>query len=1146
MNSVATSFTKDSNTSSVTTVFRNLPSTSTPALDYNLAVASSGGGNFGSSPLLDLVSNSICVVKGKMNGFQVTVITGSAGGGYLSPSDPPFFRLDLGSIALSAGVHRSSIVCESRFQDLSVTYLNLKLGAWEPLVETCGFGVLVSLDAGKRLGFVADEMRKVLKKEKTGKNLWSNLKDSLNTSGPAEGVDTEGNAGQPKMREVARKMTAVFGGGTTQIQKQILQTFSKDEHSGGKGGNIDLTQQLCLILLFAEMDGRLFEEDSDYEEEGHEEVSPTRKRTVSKEEMISEIVAIASSARDKKNFYARYIPGHGDFAEMTRSVAPGKVRDQGDTINVCFKDTRPLNINLTTAFLERFLVLRGGTKEKKMGRAMSSDDLLGSGVLGIVAEEEMREPYKIHNHLPVTVEIQVGMVADDSIVSWINIGEIECGDDLLLDAGGYFKGRDEEETFEVRLRFPSNTSQWASWSEVLKLGWRRAFKGTMGIVDINNVNLDVGVDCRVQPSRGKRGVSMNKGVFNIHFSVPYWIVNATRRGGRELLFRVRGDARNDGSDRTPEKGRRGKENLSPSKPVRWKDGFRFVGGQSGIDGEHSNSGDIVGLKKIILGKEAGKEGENGGKGRMFEVLMVDDEECNEFGVKGGRDEPWSRTAPMRGGQNFNVKVTPSKVAAGGPTYHNRILALCSSVVVAPKKFGGDFGTKLLCICDRYALSNLLGRELEVKVCRADGSFVNDVKRDVENVILSSDGVPIDFHFNDSGTVRIRPTEYGWGWSGAFKLKRKRSGENAKEITFRMCNELSGKVIVCSVDFKDGGGGGISVTLRNVEQPPFRIENHTLHPLNCQQAGVGWTGMGTMLGMGGRGSSGPSSAPIIQLLPYNSAVYAWDDADRRDRRLVVETAKRDVSRGIRAGELIGEFKLDKLAPNCEVKDVTHKAFEGEIRAEGPSRVLRITDAMLGREENLAREELSMLNSGGNHEGEERGWGLIFKLHLSVVGVSVVDGSPQELMYLRTDGVALERMINSTTGEDSGGMKIRSIGVDNQLWITPFPAMVRVGKQRESGNELYGYEYGEETNAVEVGWTRDTRFRNDIVSRVTLVRKMTVRIQPVEMNIDGNLIIRAMGMAWGMRGWGGEEESDQGRDNLLGKVMGIKLVQRERER
>ena len=50
----------------------------------------------------------------------------------------------------------------------------------------------------------------------------------------------------------------------------------------------------------------------------------------------------------------------------------------------------------------------------------------------------------------------------------------------------------------------------------------------------------------------------------------------------------------------------------------------------------------------------------------------------------------------------------------------------------------------------------------------------------------------------------------------------------------------------------------------------------------------------------------------------------------------------------------------------------------------------------------------------------------------------------------------------------------------------------------------------------------------------------------MNIDGNLIIRAMGMAWGMRGWGGEEESDQGRDNLLGKVMGIKLVQRERER
>lgn len=172
-----------------------------------------------------------------------------------------------------------------------------------------------------------------------------------------------------------------------------------------------------------------------------------------------------------------------------------------------------------------------------------------------------------------------------------------------------------------------------------------------------------------------------------------------------------------------------------------------------------------------------------------------------------------------------------------------------------------------------------------------------------------------------------------------------------------------------------------------------------------------------------------------------------------------------------------------------------------------------------------------NMGGDGEGDDKVWGVVFQLNLSVVGVSVVDGNPQELMYLRTEGVNLERRINRRTGEDSGGMKIGSFGVDNQLWITPFPAMLRVGR-------------GEENNAVEVNWTRDTRFRNDAVSRVTLVKKMTVKVQPVEMNLDGNLIIKGVGMALGMKGWGGEEENIDGRDGLLGKVMGIEMDGREK--
>ena len=80
----------------------------------------------------------------------------------------------------------------------------------------------------------------------------------------------------------------------------------------------------------------------------------------------------------------------------------------------------------------------------------------------------------------------------------------------------------------------------------------------------------------------------------------------------------------------------------------------------------------------------------------------------------------------------------------------------------------------------------------------------------------------------------------------------------------------------------------------------------------------------MLGKGGiakrGGGRGVSSAPVIQLLPYNSAVYAWDDADRRDRKLVVETAKRDTVRGIRAGELIGEVRAKQRAENTSLRTI----------------------------------------------------------------------------------------------------------------------------------------------------------------------------------------------------------------------------------
>jgi len=133
--------------------------------------------------------------------------------------------------------------------------------------------------------------------------------------------------------------------------------------------------------------------------------------------------------------------------------------------------------------------------------------------------------------------------------------------------------------------------------------------------------------------------------------------------------------------------------------------------------------------------------------------------------------------------------------------------------------------------------NYLGRTVEVAGCKKDGGF-----DDGSPTVLPGDGTKVALHVDDRGGVRFRPTEYGWGWSGAFGLtqhaRHKKGGHNSREMTCRLRNELTGSVIIVAVEFgdKDGEGGrvGMNVVFRTQACPPFRLENHTLQPLCMYQ------------------------------------------------------------------------------------------------------------------------------------------------------------------------------------------------------------------------------------------------------------------------------------------------------------------------
>jgi len=150
----------------------------------------------------------------------------------------------------------------------------------------------------------------------------------------------------------------------------------------------------------------------------------------------------------------------------------------------------------------------------------------------------------------------------------------------------------------------------------------------------------------------------------------------------------------------------------------------------------------------------------------------------------------------------------------------RVRSLNAVVLNAPTSLGGKLGTKLVSIVNRYTLCNFSGRDLEIF---AQGSSTV--------TSLPADGSPVPFHFDDALSVRFRPKEYGWGWSGPLHLNSENSTK--AEFVLRLRNDLSGSLMICGVEFS-GEKFGVEVAFRTVETPPFRFENFTLYPFEFHQ------------------------------------------------------------------------------------------------------------------------------------------------------------------------------------------------------------------------------------------------------------------------------------------------------------------------
>uniref|UniRef100_K3WU58 Vacuolar protein sorting-associated protein n=1 Tax=Globisporangium ultimum (strain ATCC 200006 / CBS 805.95 / DAOM BR144) TaxID=431595 RepID=K3WU58_GLOUD len=425
-------------------------------------------------------------------------------------------------------------------------------------------------------------------------------------------------------------------------------------------------------------------------------------------------------------------------------------------------------------------------------------------------------------------------------------------------------------------------------------------------------------------------------------------------------------------------------------------------------------------------------------------------------------------------------------------------------------------TKVVMLTPRFMLINTL--DCAIEVCHSSAKFSgtttsaidigssvhlpnNGMMSSMNSVVHLEAGAYADFHwtlrFGKTRAIRCRLAEYGWSWSGAVPL-----GESG-EYAVRMRHESTRESKLLRLTLKlDGSCVCVYFREESASAPPYRVENYSLETLRIHQHRVRRSEI---------------------LLPHHSLDYAWDEPTQ-ERMLVVDmlpSAAGDNSRPLR----IGTFLLDKIQ---RYPDALGGTLGIEVSTDGPTRVLRFTDARLrGDRSNdllaVPSDNTTTKESGG-HEFLCRfvtAPSLHLVLQLQGVGVSVVDGIPKELMYMSVSGIFLEVIMSEEdrektsafiTGSDGAvsrlerettariiatRFEISDVQIDNQLQTTPFPVLLRFSNSASRSQNVNG----EITNVPAL---QIYLVKHDEYAGINFIRHFSATALPVHIRVDGSLL------------------------------------------
>ncbi|XP_076932508.1 uncharacterized protein LOC143598077 [Bidens hawaiensis] len=279
--------------------------------------------------------------------------------------------------------------------------------------------------------------------------------------------------------------------------------------------------------------------------------------------------------------------------------------------------------------------------------------------------------------------------------------------------------------------------------------------------------------------------------------------------------------------------------------------------------------------------------------------------------------------------------------------------------------------------------------------------------------------PYHFKWQTSAKVELLKLKInGYHWSTPFTV----ANEGWMRVILR--NETTGQLLYMKVEVRSGTESScFDVIFRpNSFSSQYRIENHSMFlPFRFRQ-------------MGGSDDSWRC------LLPCSSAPFSWEDLGRqRILEILVDGAGTKDS---------AKYNID------EIRDYQPVHMDG-----GPTKAVRVT---IVKEEKMnvvmlrdlmpedhdtttnAKRNISASSSSQRNDSQpsvSSDCELHVTLELTELGLSIIDHTPEEILYLSVQNLLLSHSTGLGSGISRTKLRMRGIQVDNQLPLTTIPVLFR---------------------------------------------------------------------------------------------------------